>query len=100
MKRDTCLVPTLQRRGFYRLLPYNEGLIDLTASYLELSRFLVEYATLFHPTTAKFSTLPYPELRLIIDTGVLKREKYCSLKTMRPTQDALVSTSLASSPKP
>ena len=24
----------------------------------------MEYATLFHPTTAKFSTLPYPELRL------------------------------------
>ena len=54
---------SLQRRGFYKLLPYNEALIDSTASCLALSPFLVEYATLFHPTT-KFSTLSYPELRL------------------------------------
>ncbi|MEN9460617.1 MAG: hypothetical protein RIS84_637 [Pseudomonadota bacterium] len=54
---------SLQRRGFYKLMPYNETLIDSTVSCLELSPFWVEYATLFHPTT-KLSTLPYPELRL------------------------------------
>ena len=59
------LVPTLQRRGFYKLLPYKKGLIDSTASCLEFSPFLVEYATLFHSTT-KFSTLSYPKLRLFI----------------------------------
>jgi hypothetical protein len=44
------LVPTLQRRGFYKLLPYKKGLIDSTVSCLELSPCKVEYATLFHPT--------------------------------------------------
>jgi hypothetical protein len=60
---------SLQRREFYKLLPYKEGLIDATASYLELSPFLVEYATLFHPTTK----ISYPELRLINDIKMIVR---------------------------
>ncbi len=41
---------SLQRQGFYKLLPYNEALIDSTASRLALSPFLVEYATLRYST--------------------------------------------------
>ncbi|MEN9460163.1 MAG: hypothetical protein RIS84_183 [Pseudomonadota bacterium] len=37
---------------------------------LELSRFMVEYATLFHPTT----NISYPELRLIYsESKIFKR---------------------------